>query len=271
MSEQKLLLEAKEVFERLEDPKVRLIDARPPDYYAMGHLKNSINIWWRQLTDPSVRFAALVAPVEKLELIFGQFGVENQSQLIIYDDGDGLAASRVFWTFDYCGHESISILNGGIAAWLEAGYELTDKSPSLSSVEYSASVKTEKLATKDWILHKLKPPEIKILDVRSPEEYTGRRRESKRGGRIPGAINVNWINAMADINGINKFKPPAELKQIYTKFGVSESEEIVTYCQLGIRASHTYFALRLAGFPRVRNYPGSWAEWGNDDSLPVEV
>jgi thiosulfate/3-mercaptopyruvate sulfurtransferase len=161
----------------------------------------------------------------------------------------------------------VRILDGGIQAWKAAGLAVTTEAASPKTAAFKSSERREVLATVDDVLHSLDNKEISILDTRSKGEYLGTHVRAARGGAIPGAIHIEWTDNL-DANG--KFKSDAELTAIYSRAGITPDKEVISYCQGGYRAAHSYVALRLIGFPKVRNYIGSWKEWGDRTDLPIE-
>jgi thiosulfate/3-mercaptopyruvate sulfurtransferase len=188
--------------------------------------------------------------------------------VVVYDGSRGMVAARLFWLMEYLGHRDVRLLNGGLAAWIREGREVSQALSQVTQVSFVPQVDPARLATKSWVLESIDNPLVKILDVRNSNEYAGLDVKADRGGHIPGAINVEWIRSLGE-GDTRLLLPAAPLKEIYEAAGLPLGSEIVIYCQAGGRADHTYFVLRLLGYPSVRVYDASWAEWGNDPNVPI--
>jgi thiosulfate/3-mercaptopyruvate sulfurtransferase len=247
--------------------KPLVVDLRPAEDFAAGHVPGAVHLdlWGLSLidTDP----APLQAFMWMIDHLFNLRGVDANTPVVVYDEQSGMRAARAFWFLEYFGHERIQVLDGGFTAWLKAGRPVSrDTAPPPKST-WKGTPRPETLATWRDVKDRLGKPGIVILDTRSDAEYHGTLVRAKRGGAIPGAVNVEWASNL-DANGA--FKPASELRAMYESAGVTPDKEVVTYCQGGYRAAHGYLALRLLGYPRVRNYTGSWKEWGDREDLPIE-
>jgi thiosulfate/3-mercaptopyruvate sulfurtransferase len=245
-----------------------ILDLRPPETYAAGHIPGAIHVdlWGLSLidTDP----APLKAFMWMIEHVLQIHGVDAATPVVIYDEQSGMRAARAFWFLEYFGHPSARVLDGGFGAWTAAGMPVTiDAAPPPKS-EWSGTRVQTRLATWRDVRCALGKADAVILDTRSDGEHTGAVARARRGGSIPGAVHIEWTRNLARDG---KFKPAEELAKMYADAGVTPDREIFTYCQGGYRAAHSYLALRLLGYPRIRMYVGSWKEWGDRDELPVEV
>ncbi len=192
--------------------------------------------------------------------------------MVLYDDGDGLAASRVFWALDYLGHPRTSLLNGGFSKWSFEGRGRSMRRHNRPAVVYEGEPRPEKLATSEWIHQRgTGDQEMVLIDCRSREEYTGERSKASRGGHIPGAVHVEWTRNLRETGSYPTFRDREELLDLYREAGAVDGLPVVTYCQAQVRGSHTYFVLRWLGYEAVKGYEGSWAEWGNSSRLPVTL
>jgi thiosulfate/3-mercaptopyruvate sulfurtransferase len=262
--------------EHLSDPNVRIVESNEdPLLYDTGHIPGAIKIdWTTDLNDPlkrdyldSARFAELMR--EK--------GIANDSFVVFYGDRNNWWATYAFWVFQLFGHTKAAILNGGRKKWIDEGRPLTRELPSYPRTDYHAPPRDDKTirAFRDEVLRHVQQRGV-LVDVRSPAEYRGERLHmpeypnegALRGGHIPGAKNVPWAQAVREDG---TFKSREELEALYAGQGVTPDQEVITYCRIGERSSHTWFVLTyLLGYPRVKNYDGSWTEWGNSVGLPIE-
>jgi thiosulfate/3-mercaptopyruvate sulfurtransferase len=244
-----------------------ILDLRPPEAYAAGHVPGAIHLdlWGLSLTDTDP--APLKAFMWMIEHVLAIHGVTATTPIVVYDDQSGIRAARAFWFLEYFGHPSTRMLDGGFGAWSRAGFPVTrDASPPPKS-DWTGSREARAIATWRDVRGAIDQKDVVILDTRSEGEHNGTVVRAARGGSVPGAVNIEWT---ANLTPEGDFKPAAELKQMYESAGVTPDREVITYCQGGYRAAHSYIALRLIGYPRVRNYVGSWKEWGDRTDLPIQ-
>lgn len=255
--------------QRLGDETLLIADTRPPDLYRQGHLRGALSLFYgRFLGERGKVFLPPAALAERL----GALGVGREKCLVLYDDGLGTFAGKMLQVLDAVGHPEVIVLNGGIAAWCAAGGALTVEPQPFLPTLYSIAHIGEPLATKEWLLSRLASPDLLVLDTRSLEEYSGIEKTALRNGHIVGAVHFEWREVLHfERRFLPVFLPEPLLRARLQVRGIVPEKEIVCYCHTGTRSSSVYLALRALGFPRVRNYLGSWAEWGNDPSTPVEV
>jgi thiosulfate/3-mercaptopyruvate sulfurtransferase len=224
-----------------------------------------LDLWGVSLIDTSE--APLRAFMWMIGHLFSLRGVTPDRPVVVYEQDSGMRAARAFWLLEYLGHLAVSVLDGGFAAWRRAGLPVTtDAAPPVPST-WHGEPDPARLATWREVSERLGKPDTAIVDTRSDEEYYGEAVRAKRGGAIPGAVHLEWKN---NLTPGGSYKPVGALREMYAALGVTPDREVVTYCQGGYRAAHSYLALRVLGFPRVRNYTGSWKEWGDREDLPLE-
>jgi thiosulfate/3-mercaptopyruvate sulfurtransferase len=249
-------------------PALRILDLRPAELFAGGHVPGAhhVDLFGVSLidTDP----APLSAFMWMIEHVLASRGIDGSTPVVVYDDQSGIRAARAFWFLEYFGHEDVRILDGGFAAWTRAGFPVTPEAAPPQPSSWTGTRRQDVLATWREVRNAIGEAGTVILDARSDGEYCGATVRAARGGAIPGAVHIEWTRNL-DADGA--FKPADELRRLYGSAGVTPDREVITYCQGGYRAAHAYVALRLLGYPRVRNYIGSWKEWGDRTDLPVEV
>ncbi len=272
-----VLVSTEWVDEHKNDPNVKLLEVDvDTSAYDQGHIPGAIGINWKtQLQDQVVRD---LAPKEALEELLGRCGVTPDSTIVVYGDNNNWFATWAFWQLKYYGHEDVRVMNGGRAKWVAEGRELTTETPQVTPTEYRfRGAGDESIrAYREDVLNALREHSAGLVDVRSPKEYSGEllapegipQEGAQRGGHIPGAVNVPWSQA---VNEDGTFKSADELRQLYQSKGITPDKEAIAYCRIGERSSHTWFVLKyLLGYPDVRNYDGSWTEWGSAVRVPVE-
>ncbi|HLW03617.1 MAG TPA: sulfurtransferase [Ktedonobacterales bacterium] len=270
------LVDAEWVQAHLTDPTVRLIEVDVDTLaYDQGHITGAVGFnWQRELQDQVQR-----APVskEQLEKLLSHAGVTPDTTIVLYGDNNNWFAAWALWILKYYGHRDARLLNGGRVKWLADKREITTVVPSYTHTNYIAQAPNGDIrAFRDQVLSSLKQSKVALVDVRSPAEYSGEllapahlpQEGAQRGGHIPGAANIPWAMAVKEDG---TFKPAEELGVLYAGKGITPDKEVVAYCRIGERSSHTWFVLHyLLGYPRVRNYDGSWTEWGSLIGVPIE-
>lgn len=265
------------VADHLEDPMVRIVESNEdPLVYPSGHIPGAVEVdWTRDLNDPLRRdyigsraFAGLL----------GRLGISPSTTVVFYGDRNNWWAAYAYWVFQLFGHTTARLMDGGRLKWEREGRPMTREVPKIEAVDYPSTGRDDAAirAFRDHVLDHVRQGKP-LIDVRSPEEFSGERLHmpdypnegALRGGHIPGAKNVPWGRA---VNEDGTFKSAADLRTIYEQEqGLSPEDRVITYCRIGERSSHTWFVLtQLLGYPKVRNYDGSWTEWGNLVGVPVE-
>jgi thiosulfate/3-mercaptopyruvate sulfurtransferase len=248
-------------------PGLALIDTRSAEEFAEGHLPGAIHfdLFGISLTDTSP--APLKAFMSMMRHLCELRGVDENKEVVFYEENSGMRAARGFWFLEYFGHPNVRVLDGGVGAWKKAGLPMTQRASKPKSSTFRVAEQRELLATAEDVLLSLGSEGHHLLDTRSAAEYFGRQVRAARGGAIPGAVHIEWTqNLSAD----GSFKSASVLETMYKEAGIGPDREIIAYCQGGYRAAQSYLALRLIGYPRIRNYIGSWREWGDRLDLPIE-
>lgn len=263
-----LIWSADELNDRLGEPGLLILDSRPPEDFSNGHIPgaSSLDLFGISLID--TRPGPLDAFLWIIAHLFGAKGVTPDRPVVVHDRVSGERAARLFWFLDLFGHEKVHVLDGGFSAW-EAGGRPTSRDARVPErASFAPRLLRDRLATAEDVLERLGRPGAAILDVRSEAEHQATLVRSARGGRIPGAAHLEWKN---NLGADGTFKPVGTLESQFRAIGITPDREIIPYCQGGYRSANTYLALRLIGYPRVRNYLGSWGEWGNRTELPIET
>ncbi|MCX7852164.1 MAG: sulfurtransferase [Caldilineales bacterium] len=265
------------VAEHLDDPNVRLVESNEDVLlYDTGHIRNAVKIdWVNDLNDPVIR--DYIGP-KQFEALCSKHGISNDTFVVFYGDKNNWWACYAFWVFQLFGHTKAAVMNGGRQKWIAEGRELTKEVPSFPPTTYHAPQRQDykiRAFLSQVLAHQAAG--MPLVDVRSPQEYRGEllhmpnypQEGALRGGHIKGARNVPWARA---VNEDGTFKSVEELKAIYEgEAGLSPDQNIIAYCRIGERSSHPWFVLTyLLGYPNVRNYDGSWTEYGNVVGVPIE-
>lgn len=255
-----LLVSATQLEAMLGDGSLRVIDVRPRQDYRAGHIPGALNISADDVIDPLAQVPGARLPDGKLAELFGSRGIGKDSHVVLYDDKGGFHAARLFWMLEYLGHKKASILNGGIQKWTADGYRLSRDWEKVRPARFTPTPRGRRIASADWLLERRDDPEVVVIDVRPPALF--------EKGHIPWARSIPWAqNLAAD----GTMKPAGELLAHFAAQGVRPEKNIASHCQDGKASAHSYFTLRLLGFPRVRSYDRSWAEWGAEPDLPKTV
>lgn len=265
-----LIVEPEQLQEHLNNPELLIIDVPVNgDSYRQGHVPGAIFLDFRYLMRGEGPVPSDVPSVEALSQLFSALGLTRDTHVVAYDDEGGGWAARLLWTLDLIGHTRYSYLNGGIHAWRDAGLEESNEPTAPTPSEYHAEIlNPNALITCDEIKEKLDDKQFAVWDARSKDEYDGVRGNNKHLGHIPGAVNMDWLNAM-DRHRALRIRDYAELITELGALGLTPEMEIATHCQSHHRSSFTWLVGKALGF-NMRGYAGSWGEWGNRDDTPIE-
>lgn len=262
------VIESAELEARLADGLL-IVDVGAAESYRKAHIPGAVHLDYARLILGRPPAPGLMPPVAQLEAALRGIGLTAGKRVVAYDDSGNGRAARLLWTLEALGHRGFSLLNGGLAAWLGDGGAVESTPNHVAPGDFTARLNDSVIADKDFVLAALGNADFQLLDARTPDEYHGVKSPSARHGRIPGAVNLNWLDTIDRANHL-RFKPAAELEALLAARGLSREREVIAYCQTHHRSSHSFVMLRHLGFERVRGYPGSWSEWGNDFGLPVE-
>jgi thiosulfate/3-mercaptopyruvate sulfurtransferase len=261
--------------EHLTNPHLRFVEVDvDTTAYSKGHIPGAVAFNWTSQLQDSLRRD--IVSKAQFEALCSAAGIEDDTIIVLYGDNNNWFAAYAFWILKLYGHSDVRIIDGGRKKWELEQLPLTTDRPSIRTTAYRAGKPVEDLrALRDDVLRGLDDPQQVLVDVRSPQEFSGEiiappgmTETAQRAGHIPGAKSVPWSQAVREDG---TFRSPEELRAIYVAHGVTPEKNVVAYCRIGERSSHTWFVLRhLLGYTRVRNYDGSWTEWGSSIGLPIE-
>lgn len=263
--EQSPMVEVEWLIQHLDDPSIRILDARVSDPrlpmgYRSGHIPNAMPFDLnRDVYEMGIGMPRMKSP-EAIGQILGSRGISNSTSLVLYDESTGPLAAFVYWLLKYLGHPDVKVLNGGWHAWQKAGAAVTREAPQVTPCPYTVQVDPGQRSNADWIQEHAQESQVALLDARSDGEYYM--------GHIPGAVNLSFDSAIDYSN--QKLKSSDELRQQFEQVGVTPEKHVVVYCGSGSRSAHTYMVLKSLGYPRVSNYDGSMMDWVQMKRLPVE-
>ncbi|MDX1638042.1 MAG: sulfurtransferase [Balneolaceae bacterium] len=261
--------------DHLKDEGVRFVEVDvDTEAYESGHIPGAVGWNWKEELQDQLR--RTIASKEDFETLLEKSGIDNDTTIVLYGDNNNWFAAWAYWLLKYYSHEDVRILDGGRKKWEAEDRELTTEVPEYAEADYTIpGVRKEYRAFRDDIKEKLHADNFGLVDVRSPDEFKGKilappglNELSQRAGHIPGASNIPWSKA---VNDDGTFKSKEELRQIYENEGITPEKDVVAYCRIGERSAHSWFVLNeLLEYPNVKNYDGSWTEWGNLIDAPIE-
>jgi thiosulfate/3-mercaptopyruvate sulfurtransferase len=251
----------------LDDPRVRIVDCDLPDAYRRAHIPGAVNPADHYYKDPADK--RFIAPPDQFAQMMAALGIANDTEVVGYDQSGLRLAARLWWSLQYYGHKEVRILDGGWDAWLASGRPATTETTKVPQANFLPAPADESIrAGAEYVVQALSDPGKVVLDVRSRAEWEGKdSRGNQRAGHMPGAIHREWLANLSPDQ--QHFRPAGELRSELEALGVTPDKEIVTVCQAGIRAASALVTLKLLGYERVRNYDGSFADWGNREDTPL--
>ena len=272
------IVETDWVAEHLDDSNVRLIEVDVDiNAYSEGHIPGAVAWDWTAQLNDTIRRDILSK--EQMQRLLGESGIVRSTNVVLYGDNNNWFATYAFWQMKLYGHRRVKIMNGGRKKWMDEGRSVTTDSPKIERRTYRASNPDPSIrAVRDYVLDIANTRNnVGLVDVRAPAEYSGEllapaalpQEGAQRGGHIPNASNIPWGMAVNESDGT--FKSVEELREIYGGRGITANKEIITYCRIGERSSHSWFVLtQILGYNKVRNYDGSWTEYGSIVGAPIE-
>jgi thiosulfate/3-mercaptopyruvate sulfurtransferase len=265
-----LLVDTAWLAQHLNDPNVRIVDMRARGY-AEGHVPQAVFLDNNWIRNPKAPPTFLPTP-EEFAALMSRLGISNTTKVVAYDERGGIYAARLWWILNYYGHTNVALVDGGWVKWAAEQRPVETTVPAVAAASFTVKPGTVKVATAADVMASINKPGVKLLDARTQNEIDGKDlRNIKRGGFIESSIPVYWEDTLDPVT--KTFKPAAEISKLYREKGVLPSDDVTVYCQVGMRASHDLFTLALIGhdISKLRNYYGSWEEWGNRDDTPIKT
>ena len=265
-----LLLEVDALHNLTDRNNILIVDLSSESTYQKNHIPGAIHLDFKKLLSGEKPAVGKLPNNETLSQLFSQLGLLDNHHVIAYDDEGGGWAARLLWTLDIMGHANFSYLNGGIHAWLAAGFATTTEQTNPTTSDYTVKqINTNNIATVESITPELGKNNFAIWDARSIDEFTGNKAFSLNGGHIPGATWYEWTDLMDKSNHL-KLLPLEQIQERLNQLNLTKDKSIITHCQSHHRSALTWLVGKILGYPNVKAYPGSWSEWGNLPNMPIE-
>ena len=265
-----LLIEPDQLESQLEEPNILVVDLCKPEIYAQGHIPGAVHLDYAEVVHAEPPVMGLLPDAAHMSRLCSRIGLTPEHRVIAYDDEGGGKAARLLWSLAAYSHHRISLLNGGHHAWANEGHPMTRDETPVEPTECTLEYAGDVVADREYILEHYQDEDVALLDARTPDEFRGTDRRAAHGGHIPGAVNIEWTQAMDQANNL-RIKSRDVIMPMLEHQGITPDKEIIVYCQTHHRSAHSWLMLRHLGFEKVRGYPGAWSDWGNRDDVPVEA
>jgi thiosulfate/3-mercaptopyruvate sulfurtransferase len=251
--------------------KVRVVDVRMTPLFLLGHIEGAVNINQQEFLATRNSVPGLIPSVEEFETLMDRFGITPETTVVAYAQDNNPYAARFVWMMRYHGHDQSYVLDGGYEKW-RLENRSTQRLPSrvVATSGYKCRQSQDIRSTNDDVLTRMGNPSVIIWDTRSSEEYQGRDVRANRGGHIPGAVHFDWVNLQKEVNGVKVLKSEEEIRELLVQHGITNDHQVIAHCQTGIRSSYATLVLLALGYDNPRNYDGSWIEWANNRTNPVQ-
>lgn len=267
------LIESSELKLVINNPNIKLLDFRTKEDYEKGHIFGAIHISRRDIEDKTYPYGGIMAGKLQMETLLGNFGINNNDTIIVYDDKGMCEAARFWWILQNYNFNNVKLLHGGIADWISHNGIVTTNIPEVTPTNFRLSENSEMKYYVSWNnVFEAIQNDVTIVDTRTATEFTGKhlKKGAKSSGRIPSSIHIDWADNI-NYHGNQRLKSIKELETIYNKLNIKKTDSIILYCHSGVRSAHTTFVLtQLLGYKNVMNYDGSWTEWSHLDDLPID-
>jgi len=264
-----LIVEPEQLETVLGHERLVVLHITKPERYAQFHVPGAVFVEGARYVKVEKPVFGLLPDAQSFGQLLESLGISPGTHVVAYDDEGGGWASRFLWTLDVAGHKDFSLLNGGLHAWTNEGFQISQQTVTPATGSYNVSWRQDPVAETGYILSRLGAPDLGLLDSRTAQEFSGEKKFAERGGHIPGASLLSWTDTMDQSRNL-RFKSAEELNAMLEQRGLGSDKEIICYCQSHHRSSHAYIMLKMLGYQRIKGYPGSWSAWGNRSDTPIE-